>query len=263
MRNIFILLYLMVYAHLIAQENFVFSSINSNNGLSDNRVRSICQLPDGRMIFITPGLVNIYDGSDFQYMHFNDQKSYPLESYSGWHRAYVDNESRLWIKNQYKLMVFDIRDEIFIENADSIFAVQGINETISDFFIDTHHNFWYLTDKHNLYYRESGIPLAKLFLSKAIMYDSNCKNLYDIAVYNEQVFLFYKSGLTVCYNLKTHQELYRESISGQNIFEYANTLMVVPYSKYLYQVRNGEKGGLLLRFDVTNHKWERVLATDY
>ncbi len=40
-------------------DDFVFSPINVLQGLSDNQVRYILQLPDGRMVFKTSGNINI------------------------------------------------------------------------------------------------------------------------------------------------------------------------------------------------------------
>ena len=68
MKHILLLFTLFSCCQLLAQEQFVFSPINTSNGLSDNRVRAIAQLSDGRMVFATEGLVNIYDGTEFSYL---------------------------------------------------------------------------------------------------------------------------------------------------------------------------------------------------
>ena len=72
----------------------VFSTINANKGLSDNRMLRIGQLNDGRMVFITEGLVNIFNGTDFSYIHFNEREAYELSNYSGFHRVYIDNNNQ-------------------------------------------------------------------------------------------------------------------------------------------------------------------------
>ena len=51
---------------LSAQENFVFSPISSIDGLSDNRVRTINQLSDGRVVVVTEGMVNLFNGVSFE-----------------------------------------------------------------------------------------------------------------------------------------------------------------------------------------------------
>jgi hypothetical protein len=74
MKNLALLFFLFIFARALAQDHVVFSPISSIHGLSDNRVRTVCQLADGRMVIVTEGLVNIYDGASFHYMHYNEQK---------------------------------------------------------------------------------------------------------------------------------------------------------------------------------------------
>jgi ligand-binding sensor domain-containing protein len=94
MKHILLLVALFVSCQLWAQEHFVFSPINTSNGLSDNRVRAIAQLSDGRMVFSTEGLVNIYDGTEFSYLHADDSKAYHVPNYNGFHRFFLDAENR-------------------------------------------------------------------------------------------------------------------------------------------------------------------------
>jgi signal transduction histidine kinase/DNA-binding response OmpR family regulator/ligand-binding sensor domain-containing protein len=262
MKNVLIIICFFVSILLAAQENYVFSPINSSNGLSDNRVRSICQLPDGRMIIITEGLVNIYDGARFSYMHYDDRKAYNLREYSGWHRVYIDKNNYLWLKNQHKLFVFDIRKELLVSNADSVFAAQGVQSHVNNFFMDTESNFWYVTNKDELIYRDNRQNKTMLFLTQVSKIGGLKDRLYDIVVHNKHLFLFYKSGRLLCYDMGTHKKLYVEDpFNGNN--KYSSNLAVFSYKNYFYQVRNGNGIGQLLRFNVSNRKWECVLETNY
>ena len=51
---------------LQAQEQLAFSVIDATKGLSDNQIRYIQQLPDGRLAIATSGNMNLYDGAHFQ-----------------------------------------------------------------------------------------------------------------------------------------------------------------------------------------------------
>ena len=255
--------FLLVFVHTTAQRNYVFSPINSSDGLSDNRVRNICQLSDGRMVIITEGLVNIYDGANFHYIHYDDRKAYFLKDFSAWHRVYIDNNNNhLWLKVQHKLFLFDIRTELFVPNTDSVFTSQGIKNHVNNFFMDTEHSFWYVTEKDELIHRDNSQNKTNIFLTHVSKISRVNDQLYDIAVYKNQLFLFYKSGTMICFDMVTHKRLYIEDpFNGNN--KYSSTLAVVQYKNYFYQVRNGNGIGLLLRFNVRNRKWERVLETDY
>ncbi len=250
-------------AQIQAQEHYAFSSISSINGLSDNRVRTLCQLSDRRMIIVTEGLVNIYDGAAFRYMHYDEQRAYSLPKYSGYHRTYVDNENRLWLKNRFKLMLFDIRKELFNPGIDSVFVSQGIKDPVVNLFADTKNNFWYVTAKDALYFRSSKDKKASLFLKNVLGVSDTPDELYDIAIHEQLLFLFYQSGLMVCYDFNAKKELYREKSFEGKENPYNGTLMVAPFRQYLYQARNGSNRGILTRFNIINRQWEKILETDY
>jgi signal transduction histidine kinase/DNA-binding response OmpR family regulator/ligand-binding sensor domain-containing protein len=262
MRNVLLIFCLFVSGFLTAQDHYVFSPINSGNGLSDNRVRAICQLPDERMVIITEGLVNIYDGVHFRYMHYDDRKAYGLRDYTGWHRVYIDKDKYLWLKNQHKLFVFDTRKELFVPNTDSIFAAQGVKSRVTNFFMDTERNFWYVTQNDELIYRNAAQNRTMVFLTHVSKAGGVKDRLYDIVVHDKQLFLCYQSGRMISYDLHSRKKLYVEDpFNGNN--KYLGTLTVLPYKNYLYQVRNGRNIGLLSRFNIRNRKWERIMETNY
>ncbi len=63
------------------------------------------------MVFITEGLVNLYNGTEFTYIHYDERKAYLLSNYSAFNRIYIDSNNRLWIKNFYRLFLFDLNPE--------------------------------------------------------------------------------------------------------------------------------------------------------
>jgi len=168
----------------------------------------------------------------------------------------------LWLKNQHKLFVFDLRTELFVSNADSIFAAQGVKSQVNNFFMDTEFNFWYLTGEDELVFRDNRNNKTRTFITHVSKAGGIKDQLYDVVVHEKQLFLFYKSGRMACYDMLTHKRLYIEDpFNGNN--KYSNNLAVITYKNYFYQVRNGNGIGLLLRFNVKNKKWEHVLETNY
>lgn len=262
MKNVLLIVFLLICAYATAQENYVFSPINSSHGLSDNRVRNITQLSDGRMAIITEGLLNIYDGANFRYIHYDDRKAYFLKDYPAWHRVYIDKDNRLWLKVQHKLFLFNLNTEQFTPDADKILKDQGIRGNVKDLFMTADHSFWYVTENDDLMCRRFGDNKVSLFTSHVSKQAGTNGLLYDIAICGRQLFLFYKSGSMVCYDISTRKKMYVEDpFNGKN--DYSNTLAVVPYKNYLYQVRNGNGIGLLMRFNAINRRWERILETNY
>ena len=260
---IFIFLYQILL--LTGQNHFVFFPIDSKDGLSGNRVRSMGQLPDGRLIIVTEGLVNLYDGKNFKYLHIKDDKTYPLSEYDGHHRMYVDNSNGLWIKNKHTLVYFDIEHEEFVANLDSILKLQNIDVQLADVFVDSQKHFWYLSNDFSLYQNDLTTKENILFKKQIINKGTLKDQLYDIEVVNNQLFLFYKSGLMSCYDLISHDLLYEfNPLNNEATLDYQQTLMVVCFDKYLYQIRNGDRGNsIMLRYNVKNKKWLKILEENY
>jgi DNA-binding response OmpR family regulator/ligand-binding sensor domain-containing protein/nitrogen-specific signal transduction histidine kinase len=262
MRIIVILVSCIICNQLFAQEHIVFSSINANNGLSDNSVRSICQLHDGRIIIVTLGMVNIYDGSSFLHLHYSDEKAYTLSKFYGWHITYIDSTDNIWLKNQYKLYLFDVRKESYVPNIDSIFFTYGIKDHVTDFIIDSEYNFWFITDKNELLFRKSYEERANLFITDVTLTNYPDEQLIDIEINKNELFFFYKSGVMVCYDINTREEKYRDNPFEKSEDLYSSTIAVLPYNEYLYQVRNGNVKGISVRYNVNTRSWDRIIETD-
>ena len=259
MKYILLLVALFVSCQIWAQDDFVYSSINTSNGLSDNRVRAITQLSDGRMVFATEGLVNIYDGTEFSYLHADDNKAYPVPNYNGFHRFYLDAENRLWLKNQTKLVCFNLLTELFVDSVDSLFKSSGISDTVIDFFVDANQNSWYLTNSNDLFFKGKGENKATIFISQLSNLQDKSEQLFHAEVRDSQVFLFYKSGQLDCYNIVNKKLIYTENPFGQNPNRYARTLIVIPHNEYLYQLRSGTfSGGIVVRYDYLKRTWDEI-----
>jgi ligand-binding sensor domain-containing protein/AraC-like DNA-binding protein len=258
-----IFLGLLQSASSYADSSFTFSPITGINGLSDNGVRSLGQLSDGRMIVVTEGLVHLYDGVNFHYMHFDEQKAYPLNGYTGYHHIYTDSEQHLWIKTTRKLMLFDLKKERYVSNLNSYWNANKVKDTIMDFFIDADKGIWLLTDKDELLYKEKDDKHFRTFGSHISTVNGKKEVLHDLAVLNRQLYLFYQSSLIRCLTMENGKANYQVSIYSNQKNPYDKTLLVIPYKQYLYQVRNGRRGGFLNRFDTKNRSWKTLMETTY
>jgi ligand-binding sensor domain-containing protein len=225
-------------------------------------VRTILQLQDGRMLITTEGVTNIYDGTSFKYLHLKGNTIFPLTAYSGFHHGYVD-KNYVWIKDKGKLMLIDIKQEHFVQNPEKVLSSIGISEPIADFFLDSYHNYWVLTSSDKLLFRNAKKAKTTVFLQNVSRPNGIKNQLYDVAVIQKQLFLFYKNGLMVCYDLDTAKELYRtNSLSKEEQKRYDRTLMVVQSNNALYQIRNGTTG-ILLAYDIQKRTYKSLLQTDY
>lgn len=231
----------------------IFTPIKAHDGLSDNQIRYILQLPDGRMVFTTNGNVNIYDGTHFDYIHRSDRDIYALSAYDGFYRIYQSVDSLLWIKDQNKLMCIDLRFETYIADLDNIFFKIGITHRVMDLFLDHDQQLWLLTEQGLIQ------PNDSLIISDVNKYG----RLQDVGSDGGRLYLFYSSGIVACFDLKSLKELYHvEAYSASDISKYERTSLLVKSPAGFYQLRNGSRGGFFY-FDPESKTWEAILETDY
>ena len=246
-----------------AQQHLVFTPIDSKNGLSENRIRNIEQLKDGRMVITTEGVTNIYDGTSFKHLHLKEKNICPLTGYRGFHHGYVDKDY-MWMKNGGRLMLIDIQHECFVPTPGNILASMDIREPIADFFMDAGKNYWVLTTSDKLLYHNAQKGKTSVFLQHVSTPIGTADDLYDVAVVQGQLFLFYRSSLMVCYNLNTARELYHTYYFSkkEQALHNSPTLMVVQSKNSIYLLRNGSVG-IMLGYNIQKREWTTVLKTNY
>ena len=161
-KNTRILLFLILCIRMtltVSAGDFLFTSVNTAQGLSDNQIRYMLQLSDGRMVFTTNGSVNLYDGVHFSYLHRKAENVYPLKQYDGYYRIYQCGDSLLWIKDRHKLMCIHLPQEEYIADLDSYFRERDIHEPVEDLFVDHSGRIWLLTSR-TLQELKTGIRMA-------------------------------------------------------------------------------------------------------
>lgn len=261
--TILILLSFLFPSLLQAEEHYLFSSINSSNGLSGNRVHCITQLQDGRIVIMTDGLVNLYDGTSFHYLHIDDKNVYPLKDYHGYYHPYVENGKYLWLKDYQRLLLFDLDKECFVPNLEYFLKQEGITTPISNFFVDSKNRYWFLTHKNQLIYKAPDLNNTKIFISDLTSLSGKTDKLLELTTYEDQVFLSFQSGQTICLNLNTKEEIFRYNpLSKQGRKNLRQVIFTIQHRQYLYQIHNGSEG-ILLRYNIEKKSWETLLQQNY
>jgi len=246
-----------------AAPDYAFTPIDVNNGLSGNQVRSITQLPDGRMAIVTQGLINIYDGAKFEYLHYNEKNSLKLSGYTGFHHVYMGANGYMWLKNYHQLFIIDVNHERFVDSPENLLRSYGIKQPISDFFMDKDHRIWIVNGNDDLYYLPEGQAKPKLFTRKVSRLSGDSDQVYDLAVLNQKLYLFYQSGVLVCFDLQSGKELYRQqSLSTEQRSKYGATSFVITAEHQFFQLRNGAGGGAMVSYNFAQKKWTTVLQAE-
>lgn len=232
-----------------------FIPINTSDGLSDNQIRFIQQLPDGRMVFTTFGNVNIYDGAHFRNIHNTEANRYTLKKYNGFYRIYHCCDSLLWIKDYQRLSCINLYKEQYICNIDSMLKTLGAKNGADDLFVDNDGRTWIVSHGH----------MTCTVNKKTIKLNENSnRRLQDVGSSNNDIYLFFSDGTVECHSIKgSPQKKYTSGAYPKS--EYSNfnrTSLIVKSGKKFYQLRNGNKGGMFV-FDTTKRKWSRKLEKDY
>lgn len=138
---------LLLFTATARGEVLPFHLFQQSEGLPDNCITALQQLPDGRMVMRTPSVLAIYDGYDYEYYPFPTAHTYYWSSDNQPPAIYLDSEQRIWDKQHNVLCVFDVRRECFIENVDSLLRTMGVTDRLDNIFMDASQRLWMV--QHN------------------------------------------------------------------------------------------------------------------
>ncbi len=232
---------------------FLFKAIDTSGGLSDNQIRYISQLPDGRMVFMTAQCLNLYDGLHFTSFRPSPSAAIALTRYDGFHRMYQQGDSLLWIKNNRKLVCFNLYNEQYEENVYRRFRGISDPKSVDDLFVDGRGRLWLST---------SG-ELVLLQSSLRFKLADMPGKLQDVSADNDFLYTFFDTGDISCYCLANGRHLYtRSAYSEAERAKFGNTSLVVRKDNEFYQLRNGSRGGFFC-FDIRKREWKKLMEESY
>ncbi len=222
-----------------------FYTLNRQNGLSDNCIWQLLQLGDGRMVSVTPHSVDIFDGQGITTVEMDTSMYMTIPLYNGATHIFADLNHLLWIKQWRHLYCIDLKtlSQRMFDDWDSY-----------DFYIDGNGETWLLKPGKLCAVNSD----RKLDLSKI---DGI---LQDVVSSDGQIFTFWESGLLVVFDNDGNFAYQTAAYSGDSIKHYSQTSLVVKgQDAKLYQVRTGEGGSILMRFDADNRTWQKILSGSF
>lgn len=219
---------------LSATPHYLFTPIADPQG--DSRIRSILQLPDGRIVCVTEGGVEIYDGAGFSVWPSPAEKPYPLHKYDGHMHLYLSTGKHqlLWIKNYFRIQCFDLETCRYINNVDSLFRSHGVNGKIDDFFT--------VADGGVMVTTEGRIVHPATEFSYTLTASEG--RLLDVASAGTRLYLFYESGTMETVDTESGKRITSSRPYPETERErFKSTSLVVTAPRGFYQLRNGSRGG--------------------
>ena len=235
----------------LASNEYIFDRVDVGRSIDDRELRSIIQLPDGRMAFVTETSINIYDGAHHEsFPVLGEGRVYDIPGYSGFTHVYVDSDSMLWYKNYRRLSGLNLRSEVPLSAGDIALMLDGSSDA-DDFFVDSNGNRWV---------REG----CKVHSGKTVVeFVESDGQLQDIDVDGQNVYLFFSHGNVVAYGLQSGDRLYESRAYPETEDPlYGNTSLVRRTDDGFYQVRMGSRSGLFF-FSPKRRSWRKILDSDY
>lgn len=233
---------------------FRFYVYNAANGLADNSAQTIYCTKTGRLVITTVGQINFFDGNNFTYIDPSKENIYTLSNYRGNNHLYFDRYHHLWLKDRNNVTCVNLTTERFVDSVEDIFKGFGCNEEVTDLFVDQTNVVWLLT-KRGLYNVET----------KQTCPVRSELNLQDLELCEEHyLYLFYDNGLLEITDLKTGKNTYSgQPYDGTEAKLYSGSSLQKAIGNTIYQIRNGQNTGILLRFDCNEQTWKTIMKTPY
>ena len=251
------------------ETNDYFYVLNTQQGLSDNRVLQMMQLADGRLAVRTPKGINLYDGRRFSLIPLPAEKAESITKYKGQTHLYADSQDRLWVKEYQKIFCIQLAEGRLQEhpldsllrkgNEDKMMRNSPTRNAIQDLFVDSRKNVWVVMGDSLLNTQDGNL----IHLKK----EWGC--LQDLDTDGKQVYAFMDSGIVAVF-LKDKLVYTASAYSTAEAQHYQNTSLTVQTpSGQFYQIRTGrdEKNktdaSIFLHFNPETRKYSRIFECDY
>ena len=174
-------------------ENRVFMVYDASNGLADNSAQILKVTRTGRIVAVTHGHLNFFDGHSFNSIDPSATSVYSLSGYAGEYRMYFDRFHHLWIKRMGRLTCVDLTREQFCPRVDSVLNVMGVEGKIDNLMADDESNIYFLQQR----------TLKSPALKKSFEMRTTSP-LEHIDIYRDSLFLtFHRNGSVAIYDYKT------------------------------------------------------------
>lgn len=149
---------------VVGQTEELHDVLNLRDGLAESRIRRLTEMPDGKLVVATAGVVSIYDGTRFYPYHLLPKNTHPLPDYRTYRNLMCDTDGRIWMLNTGELHVIIPQAEGYVANVDSVLhSIGWQGDSINNFYLDNTlvagkmcSRYWMITRQRELYCCEHG-----------------------------------------------------------------------------------------------------------
>lgn len=222
-KRVFLHIIVLLCAITSGAQQYVFSTLDTSDGLSDNFVFHVIQLHDGRIAVTTRNSIDLWDGKHFQRIQKDTLSALPLTGYQGAYHVYADKNNRLWVKDYQRLWCYDAQ----------LNPLQDcLPDSINDVFVD---------DQGDTYFvRQDTVDM-----------------LYDLKRMDGKLYRFYASGTVRC--SENGQERYAKTASMLDSTARTSLVVTDTLRGKFYQLVDGR---LCLEFDTHTCQWTELFRSE-
>ena len=131
-----------VYA--VLPEQYKFSLIDINNGLSHNQVKCFFKDSRGYLWIGTAAGLNRYDGNQLKVFRYNSRDSSSISA-NGINKIFEDPEGNIWVQTNAGLSIYNPQTENFSKNQTLYLKKYSLPDfNIEDIIKDNDGNFWFI-----------------------------------------------------------------------------------------------------------------------
>lgn len=207
---------------LCSAQQFVFTPIDTSDGLSHNFVLHILRLNDGRIAATTPHTIDLWDGQRCQSIRKDRHSSLPLTGYRGAYHAYTDKHGRLWVKDYKKLWCYDQQ-------------MRPITDCLPDSANDV-----YVDDEGEVFF----------------IHQDTTRLLLDLKTLQHHTYRFYADGTVTCHEGEKQLYAIRASLDSTAI---TSLVITDTLRKRFYQLIDQK---LCLEFDTQTQQWTEIFRAN-
>lgn len=231
----------------------LFKVYDSSNGLADNSAQTIACTRSGRLVISSIGHVNFYDGYNFIHIDPTPENVYPLPKYLGHYHLFFDDHFHLWLKDKQQVTCVDLIMGVFITDVQGELKKMGFDKKADDLFVCADSSVMLLTNQELYNCRtKKSYPVKK------------GRVLQDVEKFQNRFLLFYDDSSVDVFDASTGKRIYSSFGLDEKRREIYNQSSVVEVaSDGIYQIKNGQEGGILLHLDVMKGEWKVVMEQSF
>lgn len=241
------------------EKNDYFRVLNQSQGLSDNNILQMMQLPSGKLAVRTQRGINLYDGRHFQFVALPREKAQPLARYDGQTHLYADNKERLWVKDFRQVYCIDLRKRTLLEHPLDFIATNIKGATVRDLFVDSRGHLWVV----------SGDTVVNTHDGISIRLQRSWGNLQDLDTDGKWVYTFHSTGLVAAFK-EGKLDYTASAYPSTEARHYQSTSLTVQTAGgQFYQIRTGHgtkrntMGSVFLHFNPETRRYSKIFSCDY